>query len=337
MSLFYEADSRLIPVDRSTLERFATCPAQGCYVEANSPPAGMAAAIGEQAHQAISRTIQQYVETREVTSPTDFADALRANMSGSRPDVQPGVIQCLSRSVWGLAQYIGGGVAPQNILRFDGGAGDKSGQLSWPLEDLGVLLTSEVDFLHATKSKELLAELDWKSGWGFYNEDDVADSFQFQFHAFLVLSNYPGVEALRVTVWNTRNGTKTRPVEFSRSDLTPIQTRIRSAVGEFLRWHGKPYELADTWPATEKCRLCPAAGVCPAADKQTSKCAENPVAFLDSIVAAAAKLDALEKEAAAYVDKTGKAIVSPSGVAFGRDKPKAERKAPATLYQLKGE
>lgn len=325
-------DSSLLAVDRSTLERFATCPAQGCYVAEHNPPAGMAAAVGQEAHQAISRTIEAYIESHEITGPAGFRERFESETRCARPDVQPAVIQALRSVWWKLSEYIAGGVAPQNILRYDGGAGNKSGQLSWPLDDLGVLLTSEVDLLHSTRSPELLAEIDWKSGWGFYNEDDVADSFQFQFHALLVLMNYPDVEALRVTVWNTRNGTKTRPVEFSRSGLIPIQTRIRSAVGEFLRWHGKPYELAETWPATEKCRLCAAAAVCPAADIQTSKCADDPVRFVELMVATKAKLDAMEAEATAYVDKTGKTILTTAGDHFGRDKPKTDRKSPAVLY-----
>lgn len=325
-------DSSLLTVDRSTLERFANCPAQGCYVAEHNPPAGIPAAVGEQAHQAISRTISDYIAIREMTSPTDFANALRSNMNAARPDVQPDVIRCLSRSVWPLAQYIGGGVAPQNILRYDGGLGAKSGQLSAPMEDLGVLLTSEVDLLHATRSPELLAECDWKTGWGTYDEQDVWDSFQFQFHAFLVLANYEAVQALRVTVWNTRDGSKARPVHFERQHLPQIETRIRSAVGGFLTYHGKPYELAETWPAVEKCRICPAAAACPAADRQTSKCAEDPVRFVELMVAVRARLDAMETEATAYVDKTGKTILTTAGDRFGRDKPKTDRKPPAVLY-----
>lgn len=328
-------DAELRPVDRSTLERFAACPAQACYVEQNSPPAGLAAAVGQEAHQAISRTIQAYIESSEVTGPQSFRERFESETRCARPDVQPEVIRVLRGVWWKLSEYIAGNIAPDNILRFDGGLGGRSGQLSWPVEDLGVVLTSEVDLLHATRSRELLCECDWKTGWGHYDEQDVFDSFQFQMHAYLVLRNYESVEALRVIVWNTRNGSRSRPVEFARSDLASIETRIRSAVGHYLTYSGKPYELAETWPATEKCRICAAAANCPVADLATQECDRDPVQFVEKMIAVSARLDAMSAEATAYCDKTGKSIVTPSGTCFGRDKPRAERKAAAVLYERK--
>jgi hypothetical protein len=257
---------------------------------------------------------------------------LRKNMHAARPDVQPDVVKCLAPSVWGLSQYIGGGVAPQNILRYDGGSGERSGQLSWPLDDLGVNLTSEVDLLHATPSPELLAEADWKTGWGTYDEDTVRNAFQFEFHWLIIANCYPDVQALRVTVWNTRIGKRTHPVEFKRSDLPAIEARVRSAVGEYLRWHGKPYELADTWPTSEKCRICDAAAVCPAANRATSECAKDPNAFVDNMASRQAQLNAMAAEAKAFVTKTKRDIVTPAGNCFGREKPKQSRAAKTELY-----
>lgn len=333
MSLF--VDDTLPILDRSTLERYATCPAQAVYVAGNPDAAGYAAAVGSEAHNAISRTLTAYTAAQGLMSPRDFREALESELRLSRPDVQPEVIRSMRPVVYRLAEAMAGqdGVHFQNILKYDGGAGEKSGQLA--VEFDGVTITSEVDLLHATRSKELLKEHDWKTGWGTYDEQDVFDSFQFQMHWFLIAKHYPEVEELRVTVWNTRIGKPTRPVSFDRSHLQAIETRIRSAVTEWRRWREMPLDLVDAWPTVEKCRICPASLVCPETQRKPNPCEADPVAFLDSIVAVAAKLEAMQQEATAYVDKTGRPITH-AGSAFGRDKPKAARKPAAVLYTIKG-
>lgn len=331
--------SEIETVDRSTLEHYATCPAQARYIaDGRCKVVGAAAVIGAEGHDAISKTITEYIETRgflemPMSRLDSFRETLLRHLRESRPDVQPQVLASLQSSAWGLSRYVSE-LHYENIVRFDGGTGDLSGQLAFDVEDLGLRITSEVDLLHATPAPELLTELDWKSGWKNWTERDVRDSFQFQMHAFLVLSTYETVEALRVSIWNTRAGRKTYAVEFRRDDLKAIETRIRSAAAKYLEWRDKPAVLAETWPTLEKCRICSAAAVCPAADHETTEIATDPAAFVDQLVVVGAKYDAMKRTASAYVDRHGD-IISTSGAAFGTQKPKSARKPTKDLYEVK--
>ena len=52
-------------VDRSTLERYATCPLQARMTDLGyARHAGKAAVSGEEVHKAISATVQNYIDTK---------------------------------------------------------------------------------------------------------------------------------------------------------------------------------------------------------------------------------------------------------------------------------
>lgn len=325
-------DSGYPVVDRSTLERYASCPAQARFVDDGQVrAAGLIAASGSEVHNAISKTITSYIDQQGTLSPSAVREMLEVNLRGTRPDVQPDAIKGFRASTWAFADYLAN-IHFQNVLHWDGGKGEKSGQLAFDFDDLQLRVTSEVDLLHTTAAPDLLAELDWKSGWKMWSVEDVRDSFQFGLHAFLILKNYEAVKAVRIAIWNTRMGKRTWPTEFTRGDLPAIEARIRAAAGFYLQYREMPPELAETWPVIEKCQICPAAHLCPAADKDAKEISENPAAFVDQMVAVGAKYDAMVKIASKYVDKNGD-IVTPSGAAFGTGKPKAARKPTKTLYK----
>lgn len=326
-------DTQLTVLDRSTLERYAVCPAQARFVETGAVRSvGQAAIVGTEVHNAIGRTLSDYVTSSGAYSPRELQDQLESELRQSRPDVQPEVIRAFRKSVWAWRQFISG-IHVGNILRFDGGEGNRSGQLALDVERLSLRLTSEVDLLLATASKEVVEEIDYKTGHKYWTENGVSDAFQFCFHAWLILGNYPEVNCVRISIWNTRQNVRTYAVEFTRERFQEYETRIMSAVSEWHMNKSKPPEQAETWPSREACAICDARALCPSADRDI---ATEPVEALRQLVAVEARADALKELLNAHVDASGD-DVRLNGVCYGIGKPKAVRKPTKALYLTKGE
>jgi hypothetical protein len=328
------AAQRLVTVDRSDLERWAACPAQAHIVASGKVQTGNAmTASGQEVHDAFSGAITEYVESDRLDwAMSEFADDVLRRLRESRPDVQPDVLDAAANCRWKLADLVLN-LNPRNILKYDGGNGTRSGQLAIDLPAVGIRYTSEVDFLHASSSKEVLCLVDWKSGQKVYDADGIWSSFQFQSHAALILENFPKVEAVSVRVFNTRRSTFTRPVEFERkTDLPNIMARIYTAGGIFMANRSKPLASVPIWPGVDKCSICDARKLCPS--QPPPSVADDAESFVLSIVAVEAKLKAMKMEAAAYVDSMGEDIVTNDGTAFGRCKPPSDRRADATIYEL---
>lgn len=320
-------ESDLPLLDRSTIERWASCPwaAKECE-EGRAKIVGQAAVAGEAIHAALSAVTQGWIDSNGAQSPVDLRNDLEFELRRARPDLQPDVLKGCMPSAWAWSKFLEG-VHPGNILRFDGGEGERCGQLAYDIPDLGVRVTSELDLLFSTPSPELLDEIDYKTGQKQHSVDDVAESFQFQLHGTLVFKNYPNVNALRIRVWDTRHNRLTYGVTFSRNRLADYEFRIRSALESRRRHWDKP----PTWPTLEACRICPVAARCPVAEYPIKA---EPVELLRDLIAVRARADAIEERLSAHVDATGQDVRC-NGVAFGRQKPKAERKSPATLYDVK--
>lgn len=326
-------DQEVVTVDRSTLERYSVCPAQARLIDSGLVlNESSIAAAGQAVHDAFSQTIAAYIDEPDMYA-SELAERAMSALRSARPDVQPEAIAAGRPAVWAWAKMLASH-SPANVIRFDGGQGDRSGQLARDhvCGDVTLRITSELDLLLATPAKQVLREIDYKSGWRRFSIDNVASSFQFGLHAWLVFENYPEVEALEVQVWQTRSNNLTYPVTFDRSRLREIDTRIRSAAGEFVRWRNSKPQDVPTWPAVDKCPTCPAAVLCPAS-LHCGHLSADPGKFIDDMVALKAELDAREELAIAHVKATGKDIVSPSGAAFGYDKPVKSRKTKA-LYSI---
>lgn len=307
--------------DRSTLERMAECPRMARYVETGAVlDTSKAAESGNAVHAAISSALVEYVQSRGNLSVTDLSEWILQQLADSRPDVQPDAIRACQRSSWGIAKAIRK-IHYGNILRFDGGEGDLSGQMAWDIPDLKLRITSELDLLYAGPSPEVLHEWDWKSGWGIHTHETIADSFQFQLHAWLVLHNYEEVQALSVRIWNTRVNQQTYSCLFKREHLYNLDYRVRNAAAAYQQSRQTDPEDAPAWPLVEKCGMCPAARLC-SASKLPRETPEQWVDVLVALEAAAAQWSDLLK---AEVKRRGSDIVSLAGNCFGKEKPKKQR------------
>lgn len=338
-SFFVFDEPTILVADRSDLERFATCPAQGYALRHRKVPLDKTCTnSGEEAHLAFSRATHEWIASNAALSPREAAQTLEQESLNARPDVQPDVVRAVKWCTWEWSRFITS-IHPENILRFDGGDDlNRSGQLASdiPIGDTIVRATSELDLLYAGPAPALLHEVDYKTGYATWTAAQVWDSFQFQLHALLVFEAYPKVDGLQVTIWNTRSNRRTYSVEFERhKHLDQITARVRNAAAMFAAHRDD--EHAPTWPAAEKCSTCDAAIVCPEAAAPLLEIEQAPQAFVDTMFALDARLTEMQKAAAAYVRKSGKDIVSPSGSAFGFGKPKRERKPSAALYSVKSD
>jgi len=328
--------------DRTSIERMAECPGAARLIETGRiMDDSIDAQAGEEIHQAFGTATDVYVKRPLDTDdmgPAGIADAFQKRILETRPDIMPRAIEAAWHCAFPWARFLAGsystpGLMPKAILCYDGGEGDRSGQLSVDLKDLGVRLTSEVDFLYQTQAPAVLREIDYKSGWKNYTVDVVAQRFQFWVHAYLIFRNFPSCNVLEVSAWQTRRNKPTEPVAFLREDLMTIEARIYAGVKVWKEYRGQPVGDVPFWPEVSKCSACPAARVCPKIP--TESCAADPVRFVQSLAAVEARRDAMREEAAAHVDFTGKDIILPNGDAFGRNKPtKHERRPSAVLYSL---
>lgn len=323
-------ESTDIVVDRSTLERCDNCPLQARLVhEGNGKVASAIAAVGTEVHAALSRALDLYVESGGNISRDDLRDLVFTELMSARGDVQSEAIRAFKSTVFLWARTFAG-LPAQAILRYQGGQGDRTGQIARDIE-IGkqtYRVTAELDLLLATKSREVLEDHDYKSGWAQWTEQKAADAFQFQLHWWLVSHHYPEVQRMDVRVWDTRRCHVTQRVSFDRFDLDAIGSRVRGAVGRYERM------LAGDHPArpfAEKCEICSVASVCPETDKDITEF--DPVQLTDWLALVESKSAAVRKRLSAYVDKNGD-IVTPSGNAFGTQKPKSSRATPKALYAI---
>ena len=334
-SFAQQASPSLTVLDRSTLERYAICPAQARFLETGAVKEhAEILTVGQEVHDALSHATSAWIDSRGQMSPSELRDELETWMRSARPDVQPQVIAALKMSVWEWARYVGARNY-RDIMRFDGGEGDLSGQLARDIDSLGLRITSEIDLLHAGPSSVVLHEIDYKSGWKKHGVTDVRDSFQFQLHWWLLADNYPDCQALQVVVWDTRIGKRTWAVEFTREDLPAIAARINSAAGQWWHFRGQAPDTRMTWPVAEKCEACPAAHLCPVADHLGDHLSHEN--YVDWLAAAEARVAAVTKRLSEERKRRGADIVTAAGNAFGLGKPTKPRAASCKLYGVKSD
>lgn len=329
---FVEDDEPVVVVDRSTLERFAICPAQAQFMNSGLVlNESFLATVGNEVHRAFGEAIYHFMQDYPCHT-SEIAKAAERALNGARPDIQPEAIDAGRPSIWSWASFLNS-YHPSNVVRYDGGIGDRSGQLAWdlPMGDVTLRITSELDLLLATTDPKAFLEADYKSGWKVHTAKTVEDAFQFCTHAVLVFKNYPDVERLAVEVWNTRRNSRTYPVMFKRERLAEYESRIRYAAGEYVRWRNTAPENTDVWPSLEKCPLCPAAALCPAS-LHVGDVAADPEGFVGLMVALDAKLDAMKKLAAAHVKAKGD-LQTKAGC-YGYEKPKTTKGQRMGLYTM---
>ena len=327
--LFLEPDTLPI-VDRSTLENASECPRMSRFLETGRVlSTRQCMESGSEAHKAIGETIDEYVASQGQMGVSDLSDFLLQRAAGSRPDIQPDVLRALKFSAWSIAKFLNG-IHYLNVLRWDGGRDEHSGQLAYDFADLGVRVTSEVDLIYATSCPEVIAETDFKTGFDKWLPSRVGDSFQFQVHALLLFKNYPNVNAIETSIWNTRTGSRTYPTLFERKNLYNLDFRVHETAAEWLKTQGKAAEECEPWPMVEKCSDCPAAHLCDC----TKLPQETPEEIVTKMVGLEAQLEGLTKLAADHVRRTGQDILV-NGSAFGFSRVKRSVKPKAELYSVK--
>lgn len=328
--------------DRSTLQDYAECPRKGATVKQfGIKLANEFLDVGNATHDILSRAIGTRIS--DLSTPGELADVLRQEgICTPRTDVQPRVAQIMDRCAWSVARIIAGRDVG-DILRYDGGKGKQSGQLSMEIypetEKRGaVIATAEVDLLLATPSREELEGYDWKSGWTWWTATDVKDAFQFQMHAALVFENYPEVQRFDCRVFMLGENQATGVVTFERKYFQQYRNRIISAVDIALASDGIPSDTVRAWPSPEKCLQCQCVRECKDSCNYIKDIAENPADALESLAILTAEVERIETGLTTIVRKTTKDIstnVNGVDVCFGINKPKTERAATCKLYQVK--
>lgn len=321
-----------IPVlDRSTLERWATCPRQAWAREVEPSLPTMEQGVGTEGHAALSDAVAAYLDEMGQMRPAELCQWLKTRLKECRTDLQPQVLDAFAPSfAWEWAHFIVGR-SPLDIMRFDGGPGEQSGQVSRDVtigNDV-VRLTSEVDLLLGTASPEVLQEVDYKTGWTPYTWQTVKDSFQFRMHAWILFDLYEPLQRLEVAVWDTRKNQRTNWVRFTRSEMYGVDEQIKMAVGHWWQ-HRKAEAIGQVpaWPLEGKCQRCPAAVLC----SDATFTSEDPADMCDRLVSLEAACDQLREKLGAVVDATGGDVVTKHGNAYGTDKPKANRKPTKASY-----
>jgi hypothetical protein len=292
-------------VDRSTLEGWAECPQQAWQrAHVNVRDISIPAMVGSECHDIISDVITQHIASPMRTSM--FADVMKESAANSRPDLQPQIVDVFRAGSWLIAETItqqanGEPRSPDEIQRYDGGEGERSGQLAADVPMDGVIyrLTGELDLLLATASPVELEIDDWKSGFRHWTATDVRDSFQFQFYASLVFRNYPTCEAVSVKIIMPRKCEATSPVRFVLKDLYAINARITTALSTYAKYRHaiNPAEI-PCYPSPERCDWCACKAFCPAVKRTVTGLAETPEGMLRDLVATRAAADMMETKLA---------------------------------------
>lgn len=326
------APPRLVIIDRSTLERWADCPHAAHLIASGAVSnGGRMAEVGSAVHAIISGAVALRAE--HAATPAQMREHIETEAQRSRPDIQPDVIAAMRRTyplVMAICSQPDSGEprAPEDLLRYDGGKGARSGQLAADFG--GVRLTCEVDLLTSTPSPEEVDLWDWKSGWKHWTAMSVLASFQFNFYSYLVLRNYPKVNTVRVRVFMTRTGETTGVVVFRRErDMYPTGARIGQAVELYQRHAGeKSAEDVPAWPSPDKCRVCDAVLVCKVASEPEADVAREPEQAVRQLVVLDARLAHLRKALSAQVRARGEDYKF-GDVCYGVGAPKGKPRATA--------
>lgn len=325
-------------VDRSTIERYTICPFQGFAVEIGLVPSGsLAADSGNEAHDAFAAMVFNYIASDAQENLTDLIIAAESTARLSRPDVQPDVLVAVRAGMWAFGRDLmyrpdGARRNPLDILRFQGGQGERTGQIAFDIMPGGpgkaaIRLTTELDLLMAADARDELAVTDWKTGHAHWTAAMVRESFQFNFQAMILLAVYPDCNRVWIRVFSPRTGGSTGYVGFTRRDAEDCKARCAKAsqVRQMTIEARQNNEILLTWPDAERCCQCPAVALCPKAAVPAPALCADPSGFLTSFALRQLQLEADEKVLAAYAKAHG--TIEAAGWAFGPKPPSG--KAPS--------
>ena len=268
----------------------------------------------------------------EGATMNEIIQIMRDEMNRSRPDVQPDVIDACKRYLYKFAENLfftpaGYDRDPDDIVCFDGGTGQQSGQLACVMNEKEGL-TCEVDLLMRGETEGEMELHDWKSGRMHWTSGDVKQSFQFgTFYPYLVFRNYKHINRIHVVIHMPRKYEQTSPVTFHRDDMNAMNERLIRGL-EIANGDCK-----EIWPMNDKCKLCDVLKHC--SMSQTIKVKESGEDMLKSLIIYEAYTKEIKKELKSIVDSSGEiSIINPSGetISYGSQKPKVAPKRIMSLY-----
>jgi hypothetical protein len=295
--------------------------------------------VGSECHQIVSDTITAHRE--HAMRAGDFADMLRDKAAKSRPDLQPQIVDRFKAGAWTIATAIccadnGEPRSPEDIMRYDGGEGEHSGQLAYdvPLGDTIYRLTGEIDLLVNISDREVDLS-DYKSGYRWWTGTDVRESFQLgAFYPNLVFRNYPEVERINVRVIMPAYADITAAVTITHKDRYAIDQRLSSALATYDKHRrAKRAEDVPCNPLPSRCDLCRYAIKCPMCARSTMGLSESPERLIQELSILSAAVKARETRLDGIVRQTGQDIEF-GKLRYGTGKPKAKRAATCDLYEV---
>lgn len=319
-------------LDRSTIERIATCPQQGYLAilrdiliaqikgqKLETWELKLLEAASTELIELLKLTILQ-AETDEIReighevhrvteaafkacdNDLDIvADWLVDNLPDCRPDIQPKVIRA--------ARYICDMICNLKVSVL---AAEKQ------FDCLLVPAVGDRDKVIATICLDLICQglsqsihvFDWKSGYKRYTNSETVDSFQAQFGAWMLFSQpeYAHVETIHWWYYETRFGTKAY-ARFDRNNEHPrlphlttfvgIDRRVRTAVKLFLDGN------RECWPTEKKCCWCPVVRWCKLAHISAADIASDPTVYIDKLIVDAQIVANRKKAATAWIKAKG--------------------------------
>ena len=322
-----------VDLDRSTIEAYAACPFQGWAVETGAVDTNSAAAqAGTEVHAVIGEALDWYATNGH--PPRDYLEQERFKM---RPDVSADALAGLRKSIYGLDRLITAR-NPDDLLVYQGGTGERSGQLAVELlpatQTAGAIYaTSEIDLLLAGASAVEVDEIDFKSGQTEWTAAKVRASFQFNLHAILIFARYPDCQAVNTSIYMTRFNRLTNPVSFTRAGSEPFTGRLLQAL-EYRRIALAAVAeggTAEAWPLPDKCGLCPAVLMCPAAFAPCGEIARDPVRYAKNTHVLELFVGARKNGLRDYIEAHG-TITDGEGFAYGKPD-KVDKRATAAAYK----
>jgi len=171
-----------------------------------------------------------------------------------------------------------------------------------------VIATTRIDLLGSGKGN--LHAVDWKTGFKRRSNSETADSFQAGCIAFLLFQQkeYKEINTIHFWYYETMFGTKAY-ARFDRNEEHPrlpglttevaLRGRITEAVDLFMK------DCRDAYPLPDTCCFCDVIRFCPQASMEAKEIADDPKAFIDSLVVLEALCKARKRAATQWIKAHG--------------------------------
>jgi len=304
------SESNCIILDRSRLETYATCPRQG-YLSilwdalkaiaedyeifpweqkildeadpqlvalmkavALQSTDGRLADCGTQIHKLIDRAFDECKNDIHLV-PEWFVD----NLPKIKPNIQPMAIRHARHICDMIAEYHVDIIAVEQ-------------QISLVIvpetgTSPAIINTTAIDLLGSGKGN--LHVVDWKTGFKRRSNSETLESFQASDIAFLLFQQkeYKEINTVHFWYYDTMWGTKAyakfeRNAEHPRLPGLTTEVALKGRIIEAVKLFQN--DCRDAWPLPDTCCWCDMIQFCPLASMEAKEIADDPKAFVDSLV-----------------------------------------------------